>query len=371
MVFKYFGFDKQKIPAIGQGCMGIGGGLNRDTKSDKEYIASIQHGINLGMTLIDTAEVYGEGHSEEIVGKAILGKRSEIFLCTKFSPENNYYSNVIHSCDNSLSRLKTNYIDLYQIHWPNPLVQLEETLRAMEDLIQEGKVRHIGVSNFSMKQIYEAKNSLKKTILFSNQVEYNLFDRYIEKSILPYCQQNNMAVIAYSPLNKGKLNNNHEILNELSLKYQKSISQIILNWLIFHKNVIVIPKSANLKHVDENAKSADFIMEESDYKIISEKINPHPKLISPQKICVSTKGYGNRKVYQTLQEALDNKLSFVPSPSQLANEIKNEDEIKPVRLIRREQKSDEFEFDLVEGRIRYWAWVIAYGFKKNIPSLIY
>ena len=213
------------------------------------------------MTLLDTAEVYADGFCEEIVGKAIRGKRSNVIVATKFSPNNHHYDQVIKAADRSLKRLDTDYIDIYQIHWPNPSVPLEDTIRALKDLLDMGKIRKIGVSNFSVRELKQAKDFLGEYSLFGNQVEYNLFDRSIEEEILPYCHQNDLTVMAYSPLDKGKVNYNNnkiEVLSKIAEKYQSSISQVVLNWLVTYSNVVVIPKAVNLDHVRLNAESLIF-----------------------------------------------------------------------------------------------------------------
>jgi len=245
---------------IGQGSMGIGGYLKKDSTSDKKYIDALQLGINSGMTFIDTAENYGGGYSEIIIGEAVKRIRDKVLIATKVSPEHLSYENVIHACDGSLKRLGTDYIDIYQIHWPNPAIPVGETLRAMETLKKQGKIRFIGVSNFSLKQLKEAIATLESGEIVSAQVEYNLFDRTIENDILPFCEENSIAVIAYSPLDQGDIiqgESKSEIIRAIALKYNKTPAQIVLNWLISHKNVITIPKALKPEHIRQNAESAN------------------------------------------------------------------------------------------------------------------
>jgi diketogulonate reductase-like aldo/keto reductase len=359
-----------EISAIGQGCMGLGGEFSADASQDQRQIAALRLGIDLGMTLIDTAEVYGGGHSEELVGKAIEGIRDQVFVATKFSPENNGFENVLVAAEQSLKRLNTDYIDLYQVHWPNPVIPIEETIRAMELLVKQGKVRYLGVSNFSVQEMQHTQTALGENILVSNQVEYNLFDRFIEGNILPFCEQQNISVIAYSPLDKGNLAQHQQRLREISQEYGKSISQLILNWLIKQTPVIVIPKASSEQHVRENAEASDFELSVEHYQEIDSLFPSEPQHIDPKLICVSLRGEGNRKVYQTVKEALNNPLNFVPSPSELAEEIKQGASFKPVRLCQNINPNESFEYDLVEGRIRYWAWVIAFNSQKPVPSYV-
>jgi diketogulonate reductase-like aldo/keto reductase len=370
MKYKKLGQTKDEIPAIGQGCMGIGGEFSMDVAEDQKQIKALRLGIDLGMTFIDTAEVYGGGHSEEVVAKSIHGIRHQVFIATKFSPKNNGFDDVLKSAELSLKRLNTDYIDLYQVHWPNPTIPVEETIRAMETLLQQGKARYLGVNNFSVRELQQAQNALGGNKLVSNQVEYNLFDRFIEGNILPYCEDHKYSVIAYSPLDKGKLAPRQQRLQEIAQEYEKSVSQVILNWLICRSPVVVIPKALNVNHIRENAEASDFVLSEEHRQEIDSLFPSEPHYIDPKLISVSTTGDGNRKVYQTLEDALKNPLNFVPSPSELAEVIKQGEPVKPVRLTPNTNRNEGFEYDLIEGRIRYWAWVIAFNSQKPVPSYI-
>jgi diketogulonate reductase-like aldo/keto reductase len=358
---------------IGQGCMGLGGEFTRDYSNEKEQIAAISLGIELGLTFLDTAEVYGDGLSEEMIGKIARGQRESIFISTKFSPENSSFRSVLDAADRSLKRLGTDYIDLYQPHWPNPNVAIEETFEALNLLQIKGKIRNIGVSNFSKKEMISTEVNFIQGSLFSNQVEYNLFDRFIENDILPYCEKNGVYVIAYSPLDKGRsasFDKRHEILNEMANKYEKTTSQIALNWLISRGSVIVIPKSSNPIHIRENAAAGNFQLEVSDLEKIGEVCSAQPILISPRSIKVSLKGEGNRLVYQTIEEAIKNDLGLSPSPIELAEDIVNGEPVKPVRVKPLKESIDGIDFELIEGRLRYWAWVIAFKWEKDIPVYV-
>lgn len=366
MIVKNLGMTDTVVAAIGQGCMGIGGELALDTTRDQEQVAALRLGIDLGMTFIDTAEGYGKGHSEELIGQAIRQQRERAFIATKFSPENNGYDDVLRAAERSLARLQTDYIDLYQVHWPNPAIPIEETMRAMEQLVRDGKVRYVGLSNFSVPELKAAASAVDELAIVSNQVEYNLFDRFIEKQILPHCVANGISLVAYSPLDKGRVSTGDAVLEKIGSRYGKTAAQVTLNWLIHQPNVIVIPKATNSNHLRENATSADFSMTDEEYREIGMAFSVEPALVPVDKISVSIQGEGARKVYQTLEEALKNELHFSPSPKQLADEILKGEPIKPVRLV----SAESDRFDLIEGRIRYWAWVIAHGGVVPIPALI-
>jgi len=372
MKYKKFGSTGVSVAAIGQGSMGVGGQFSPDVSWDEEQVAALKLGIAHGMTLIDTAEIYGGGHAEEVIGKAIEGVRDRVFVATKFSPEHSSYRDVLAAAEGSLARLKTDYIDLYQIHWPNPEVDIRETMRALEELVDAGKVRHIGVSNFSLSQLKEVRTVLKKHGIVSNQVEYNLFDRSIEKDLLPYCEKENIALIAYSPLDQGKATSGSNVLETLAKKYGKTASQVTLNWLSVHPAVFPIPKALKPEHIAQNAGAVDFLLAPEDIEAMNIAFKREPLLVPVTAVEVSVQGEGARKVYQTREEALANRLGFTPSPSALANYIaKHPDEdIKPVRLMRRVANGGKSDYDLVEGRVRYWAWVIAFDGKRPIPAYV-
>ena len=372
MKLKQLGNTGQLIASIGQGCMGIGGEFKKNTILDKEFLWSLEYGIELGMTFIDTAEVYANGHSETLVGRAAKNKRDKLFIATKFSPENNNYDNVLASAEGSLKRLNTSYMDLYQVHWPNPSIPIEETMTALDKLLKDGKVRFVGLSNFSQREMEEAQKFIDPVKIVSNQVEYNLFDRFIETSLMPYMSKSNSSIIAYSPLDKGKSFNDskkNQLMNKLSEKYKKTISQISLNWLLSHDNVFVIPKALKKNHIEINASSSDFEIDSDDIKEISKIFSAKPEYIAPNKIKVSSTGEGNRKVYKSIEEAIANKLNLEPSPVELAKYILKGESTKPVRVIPSQSK-DDYEYELIEGRLRFWAWNIAFKGLKNVPCLI-
>ena len=211
-------------------------------------IAALRKGLELGINLIDTAEVY---QTENIVAEAIKGyKRDDLFIATKVSGNHLRYEDVLKAATNSLNRLNCSYIDLYQIHWPNSRVPIEETMKAMEKLIERGKVKYVGVSNFSLEQMRKTEEALSKSKLASNQVEYNLMVRGIERDILPYCEHEGIAILPYQPIAKGALAYPNErlkaVMDEISQKHcGKTPAQIALNWLRVKSKVIFpIPRAS-------------------------------------------------------------------------------------------------------------------------------
>ena len=232
-------------------------------------VSTLKRGIDLGMTLIDTAESYGDGKAEQLVGEAIQGARESTFIATKVSPGHLQYDDVIEACNRSLQRLGTKYIDLYQIHWPNPTIPIGETMKAMEALVREGKIRYTGVSNFSVQEMNDAQDALSKSELVSNQVEYSSTAREVERNVIPYCEREKLTVIAYSPLSRGSIPRD-AIPKALSQRYEMTPPQIVLNWVTHRESVIAIPKAARIEHAEENAKSVDRRFAIEDYMMLSQ-----------------------------------------------------------------------------------------------------
>lgn len=241
-----------KIPLLGLGTWGMGGKQETETTYDEESIIAIKTAIELGMTHIDTAEMYGRGHTEDLVGQAIRKfNREDLFITTKVLAEHLRYNDVVSSARDSLRRLGTEYIDLYLIHSPNPGIPIRETMKAFDFLVEKGLIRHMGVSNFSVEEMKEAQGWSQNKIV-ANQIEYNLLVRNrgmlstdMESEIIPYCQQNDMLVIAWCPLARGRLlKPGFKILDKLAQKYTRTRAQVALNWLISKNGIIAIPKAS-------------------------------------------------------------------------------------------------------------------------------
>jgi len=368
MIYKNFGQTEKRIPAIGFGmCI-------NELKSSSTYIdleRVLHECIDSGATFFDTSPVYGDGKSENMLGRLFYKKRNNIFLATKFSPENARYKEVIKSAEQSLKRLRTDNIDLYQIHWPNLDVPVTETLSAMEKLVNDGKVKQIGVSNFSLKQLQEVCSYASINIA-SIQVEYNLFDRSIEQNLLPFCRENKIAVIGYSPLIQGRLANGHpqiKMLENVAKKYNATSAQIVLRWLTDNPEVFVIPNTTKKSRIFENLRATDINLSEEDKKYISDNLKTIPQLVDLKKIRVSSEY--NKKAYTNIEEAIENKMNLSPSPLELSRQMKSGEFLKTIRLRKLSIPIENKEYDLVEGRLRYWAWVLAYGWFKPIPALIW
>jgi len=240
------------VPAIGQGTWYMG----ENASQRRIEVDALRAGIDLGLTLIDTAEMYADGAAEEVVGEAIKGQREKVYLVSKVYPWNAGGQKGIAACDASLRRLGTDHIDLYLLHWRGNF-GLDETVELMETLQQQGKIGRWGVSNLDYDDMQELWGVKGGTACATNQVLYHLASRGIEYDLLPWCQQQNIPVMAYCPLAQaGRLRSglmNHPVVNDIARSHQASAAQILLAWVVSHIGVMAIPKAATIEHVTENA----------------------------------------------------------------------------------------------------------------------
>lgn len=270
-------FDGSKIPVIGLGTWRIGGAMEPDCSKDEESIQAIKEAINLGYIHIDAAEMYGGGHTEELIGEAIKDlDRSTLIITSKVYNTNLKYEDVISSCKKSLERFKTDYLDIYLIHAPNSEIPIEETMKAMDYLVENKIVKYIGVSNFTVEEMKEAQKYSRNKIAF-NQIEYNLLTRNksnygnnknMELETVPYCQENNIIIMAERPIERGLLLEPNPLMDKLEEKYNKTKAQIAINWLISKKNIITIPKSTNTEHLKENLGAIGWKLYEEDIELL-------------------------------------------------------------------------------------------------------
>lgn len=255
-----------QIPKMGYGTWQIGGERSANPDSDERSLHALRSALELGYTHFDTAEGYAAGHCEELVGRAIrsLGlPRADLFITTKVSPDHLAYDAVLTSCENSLRRLNMEYIDLYLIHWPRVGMNLPETFRALNQLVRTGKVRHLGVSNFNLRQLKKSV-SLCETPLLTNQVSYSIPDRkYAKNGVLEYCQQNDILLTAYSPVKRRNIKSN-KTLQAIAQARGVTPQQVALAWLTTQARVITIPMSFNPQHQAENLRAADLVLDAAE-----------------------------------------------------------------------------------------------------------
>ena len=262
------------VPKIGFGTAQLGGRLFANRSRDAFYLSALRSALELGYVHFDTADSYASGHSEELIGRAVKEtntKRENLFITTKVWPTRLTYEKVLRACENSLRRLQTEYIDLYLVHWPNPFVPLKETFRALNDLVNDGKVKHLGVSNFNVKLLKEAQ-SLSETPILADQVPYSLSARsYAKNGLLEYCQRKDILVTAYTPISHGRIAANQTLQSIADAHYGSVVPnhhatphQIALAWLVNQPRVIAIPMSINPGHQKENLEAADIRLTPSE-----------------------------------------------------------------------------------------------------------
>ncbi len=252
--------------------------MGEDASWRKDEIASLRLGIELGMTLIDTAEMYADGGAERIVAQAITGRRNEVFLVSKVLPEHATHPGTIAACERSLRRLKTDRLDLYLLHW-REAIPLSETLEAFDKLLRAGKIRYWGVSNFDLTDMRELTGSPVGAAVAANEVMYSVKRRGIEYALMPWCRRRKITIIAYSPLDQGKLVRSRT-LKDIAARHDATPAQVALAWLVRQHGVIAIPKAKSKTHVRENRAALDLRLDKRDLAML-DRVFPRPTKNKP------------------------------------------------------------------------------------------
>jgi len=266
MIGRAFGPLQRNVPIIGQGSWNT---PVRGAQAD-EAKRALRRGVELGMTHIDTAEMYGDGASERLIGEAIRDlPREELFLVSKVLPSNASFAGTIRACEASLARLGTAYLDCYLLHWRGG-VPLRETMRAMEQLVRDGKIRSLGVSNFDTADLEEAAGVLEREPIACNQVLYHLGERTVETHEIPYALAHRIAIVAYTPFGRGAWTHGpgRRTLEGIAAAYGATPRQVVLAFLTREPNVFTIPKAATVAHVEENAGAGDLQLDAKDIAAI-------------------------------------------------------------------------------------------------------
>jgi diketogulonate reductase-like aldo/keto reductase len=263
----------EPVPVLGQGTWGFG----EDQTKRRAEIAALRLGLDLGMTMIDTAEMYGEGASEELIGEAIEGRRAEVFLVSKVYPHHATRSGALQACERSLNRLKTDHLDLYLLHWIGS-VPLAETLEAFQSLKQAGKIRQYGVSNFDRSDMEEAVSLSGGGEIVTDQVLYNLQRRGIEWDLLPWCRDHGIPVMAYSPFEHSASEHTGMLaqaeLKSIASRHNATAVQVALAWILRQTGVIAIPKASSIAHVRENREATKLVLTDQDLSELDRAFPP-------------------------------------------------------------------------------------------------
>ena len=268
--------DGEHVPVLGQGTWRMG----ENTGAHKDEVAALRLGIELGMTLIDTAEMYGDGGAEKVVADAIEDQRDRVFVVTKVYPLNASRTELPKACERSLKRLRIDAIDLYLLHWRERQTRLVETVDAFENLRAAGKIKCWGVSNFDVDDMQELWSVENGTSCAANQVLYNLENREIESGLLRWSEENKVPIMAYSPVGHGRGLLENATLTKIAERHGTTTSQIALAWVLRQPGMIAIPKASNEEHVRENARSIEIKLTSEDFAELDREF-PAPKSKKP------------------------------------------------------------------------------------------
>ena len=262
MQYRPFGLTGLQVPMIGQGTW--------EMEADpRAAVAALRHGLDLGMTHVDTAEMYGSGRVEEIVGEAIAGRRDEVFLATKVLPSNATRRGTVEACERSLKRLGTDHVDLYLLHYPSRY-PLRDTVAGFQELVAAGKIRFWGVSNFDADELEQAASLGGPGAVACDQVLYHLQERRVEHEVLPASERIGAALVAYSPFGQGKFPSGNPVLQRLAQARGVGPGEIALAFLTRQRGVFAIPKASRLEHVEANARAGDIVLGDEEIAAIEE-----------------------------------------------------------------------------------------------------
>ncbi len=267
--------DELSLPKLGLGTWEMGGRHVPDRSDDKKWIDAIAFSIENGIRHIDTAAIYGGGHTERLVGESIRHyPRNEVFITTKVSGDRLQFSEVIRSAADSCKRLGIDQIDLFLLHWPNPRIPISQTMSAVNKLLEDKVIRYFGLSNFPVELIREVM-LFTDAPLITNQIEYNIitrnggsYNRKVEDEIIPFCVKNNISITAWRPMAKGIDLGKYPVIGQFAAKYDKTPHQIALNWLINKPMMMAIPKMSRPEHILQNIEATQFAMEPEDYQML-------------------------------------------------------------------------------------------------------
>ena len=372
---KYFncgyGDEVFQISRLGIGTIGAGSRETATEISIKDTLNSFSLALDLGANFFDVGEDYEGGFTEEVLGQFAKRQRNKLILATKFTPKNAGYKDLLRAAEGSLRRLQTDYIDIYQMHWPNNSIPLYETIAALEKLLHEGKVRSIGLSNCSIKYTKRVNSLLSEARVVTNQVKFNPYSRptvsepnYFSDSI---CEH--LTTIAYGIFGQGKLKIGVQarfLISQLCQKYQIKEPQLLIAWVLSFPTTVAMVRSKNPDHIMDNFMATDLVIAHEDLERLTSYFNVTVHKIPVNRILIQNRDPDvSHKIYISLDEAMRNEYELFPNLYSIANEIEAGDSFIPVELI-----PDGQNYQLVQGRMRYWAWRYLYGVDSLIPAVI-
>lgn len=363
------GNSKERVPVLG---FGLGKGIGSEARGARygaDDVRALHQAVDLGLTFIDVAFDYGQGAAETLVGEATQGIRDRVFIASKLPSGQSGHDQVLRCADQALKRLRTDRIDLFQTHWPNPRIPLEDTMAALDQLLREGKVRHLGLSNCTPAEARLAASFLRDTPLSFIQHEYNLLDRSAETEMIPLCQGRSITFTGYSPLAHLRLHPDDPrlaTLREIASGYGVDPQLLVLAWLTRYQGSMSVVRSNNPAHLKANAAFAEFNPAPEDLDRVGALFPSTLRQVPASSIWVQADAA--QKTYGSSWEAGENLYGHVPSPLELAGQIRAGEVLKPIKVTSSPEAGRPYQ--VVEGKIRYWAWVLAYGEDVLIPTII-
>lgn len=364
--------DRTKISAIALGASGTGTAQRATIESDRARIQLFRTALELGINIYDTAELYGGGYSEELLGRAFSHCRTSVFICSKFNPCNASMTGIVRAVEGSLRRLGTDYIDLYQIHWPSPFIPFSETWSALERLLDEGKIRYFGVGNCSYEEFLDYQ-TLSGEKVAAVELPFNITEPAAVKAFLSWCRGNGQRIFAYSPLRQGRLcrSTSHlRLLEKMMKKYGVSENQLVLAWILSHPGVVPVFQTGRLEHLQANLEALKVSLEPEEVIELERAYADPPAKIRLSKIKIGE--LEGRNCYSTCAEAMENRFDWIPSPALLAERIRRGFHPPPLRLVGPDDAQlyclDGYDFS---GEMKkYWAWRIVADEDAKVPVYI-
>jgi aryl-alcohol dehydrogenase-like predicted oxidoreductase len=368
MIYKQLGTTTRNVSTLGLGTNGVGNFLHNSPEKtanrQKIYQFAFQNGINF----FDCAELYGEGYAEHVLGQTFKKNREQVIITSKVIPDNCTYLTLKRSIKESLKRLQTDYLDLYQVHWVNPFVPMEETFAALEETVREGYVKGIGVCNFSLSMVTAARACLNKVKLSSNHIELNLFNQPDVLETLEYYRDNGLSLIGYGALNHlkpGFTQPQQEFLDELMGNYHKTLPQILIRYFTSWENTILLTRTDNINHLQSNLNSFDFDFTPEQIKKFHTLFKSRVQHIPFDQITIPEE-YKKIRTYDHFK----NPTNLIPSPLTVAQTYVRYNYFKPLKLIDKKGYFILDTYDFYGELKKYYAWRMLYGSSEPIPAFI-
>lgn len=366
MIYKKLGSSAIKVSSLGIGTNGIGNFQNNSREKTYNRQKIYKFALDNDINLFDSAELYGEGYAEYILGKTFKGKRSQVVITSKVNPDNCTHIRLKKAIKESLKRLQTNYIDLYQIHWLNPFVDLEETMNTLEELVLGGYIKAVGVCNFSIPMVIEAAKFLKKIKIASNHIEINLFNQHELINNFDFYTENKISLIGYGALNHLNfiLNKRQKVfLDNLQKKYNKNLPQILIGYFTSFENLILLTRTDNMEHLKNNLDSFSFTLTKEELQNFRNLFKFRLQNIPLRSIKIPKK-FNNFDI-------LKNSDRLIPSPLIIAQTYVKYNFFKPLKVQEKDGNYCLDNYDFYGELKKYFAWNLLYGFSKPIPSIVF